>query len=97
MEQKILDIDKRMNTLKTQHPALYAEYEAKNPLHGYIVDAYRQRQGELNKLRAEAKEIRNMRYMSPKDRESLLRIATMQQNILKHQMVQDFKAYGLDR
>ena len=97
MEQKILELDKRMNTLKTQHPALYAEYEAKNPLHGYIVDAYRARQGKLNKLRNEAKEIRNMRELSPKDRESMLRMATMEQNILKHQMVQDFKAYGLDR
>ena len=76
---------------------LYAEYEAENPLHGYIVDAYRARQGKLNKLRNEAKEIRNMRELSPKDRESMLRMATMEQNILKHQMVQDFKAYGLDR
>jgi hypothetical protein len=97
MEKKILELDKRMNTLKTQHPALYAEYEAENPLHGYIVDAYRARQGKLNKLRNEAKEIRNMRELSPKDRESMLRMATMEQNILKHQMVQDFKAYGLDR
>jgi len=97
MEKKILEIDKRMNTLKTQYPALYAEYEAENPLHGQIVDVYRKRQGKLNKLRNDAKEIRNMRDLSPKDREELLRIATMEQNILKYQMVQDFKAYGLER
>lgn len=97
MERKILEMDKRLNTLKKERPEYYPLYLAENPLDAAIVDAYRKRQGELNKLRAEAKEIRTMRGISPKDREELLRIATMQQNMLKHRMVQDFKAFGMER
>ena len=97
MERQVLEIDKRLNTLKQQRPEYYPLYLAENPLSAAIVDAYRKRQGELNKLRSEAKEIRTMRGISPKDREALLQISTMQQNMLKHRMVQDFKAYGLER
>lgn len=97
MEKKILEIDKRMKTLNDLYPELLAQYEAKNPMHGSLVDAYRERQGELNRLRSEAKEIRTMRGLSPKAREQLLRIATMEQNVIKHEMVEDFKAYGLTR
>lgn len=97
MEKKILEIDKRMKTLNDLYPELLAQYEAKNPMHGSLVDAYRERQGELNRLRSEAKEIRTMRGLSPKAREQLLRIATIEQNVIKHEMVEDFKAYGLTR
>jgi hypothetical protein len=97
IEKRILEIDKRMNTLDQRDPVRLAEYEAKNPLHGMLVDAYRSRQGELNKLRAEAREIRTMPDISPKTRDELLRISTMQQNVLKYQMVQDFKALGMER
>jgi hypothetical protein len=97
VEKRILEIDKRMNTLDQRDPVRLAEYEAKNPLHGALVDAYRSRQGELNKLRAEAREIRTMPGITPKTRDELLRISTMQQNVLKYQMVQDFKALGMER
>jgi hypothetical protein len=97
IEKRILEIDKRMNTLDQRDPVRLAEYEAKNPLHGMLVDAYRSRQGELNRLRAEAREIRTMPGISPKTRDELLRISTMQQNVLKYQMVQDFKALGMER
>jgi hypothetical protein len=97
IEKRILEIDKRMNTLDQRDPARLAQYEAKNPLHGMLVDAYRSRQGELNRLRAEAREIRTMPGLSPKTRDELLRISTMQQNVLKYQMVQDFKALGMER
>ena len=96
MEKKVLEIDKRMNTMALNNPERLAMYEVKYPLHTAIVDAYRARQGELNRLRSEAKEIRTNRNISPKDREELLRISIMQQNMLKNQMVRDFKAYGLD-
>jgi hypothetical protein len=97
MEKKIIEIDKRMKTLDDLYPELLAQYEVKNPMHGSLVDAYRERQGELNRLRSEAKEIRTMRGLSPKAREQLLRIATMEQNAIKHEMVENFKAYGLTR
>ena len=97
MEVKIKEMNQRLTTLEADSPELYGEYISKNPLVPKIVDIYQERQGDLNELRQKATEIRNMRYLSPKDRDSLLKITIMEQNFLKHMMVEDFKAYGLDR
>jgi hypothetical protein len=94
IEKRIKELDKRLYTLDTQAPDRAAAFDARNPLARSLVDAYKARQGELSKLRAEANEIRRNTQLSQKDREELLRIAIMQQNILKHEMVMDFKAYG---
>tara|TARA_R110000868_G_scaffold337437_1_gene598331 strand:- start:39 stop:1682 length:1644 start_codon:yes stop_codon:yes gene_type:complete len=94
IEERIKALDKRLNTLDEVNPGKAAMYDAKNPLSRGLIDAYKSRQGELNKLRAEANQIRNMPSISPKLRDEMLRIVTMQQNMLKHQMVMDFKAYG---
>lgn len=94
IETRIKELDKRLATLDESNAAKAAEFDAKNPLARGLIDAYKSRQGELNKLRAEANQIRNMPGLSPKARDELLRIVIMQQNILKHEMVMDFKAYG---
>jgi hypothetical protein len=97
MEVKIKEMKQRLVTLEEDSPELYGEYISKNPLVPTIVDIYEGRQGDLNELRRKATEIRNMRFLSPKDRDSLLKITTMEQNFLKHMMVEDFKAYGMER
>ena len=97
MEVKIKEMSQRLTTLEADSPEAYGAYISKNPLVPKIVDIYQERQGDLNELRQKATEIRNMRYLSPKDRDSLLKITIMEQNFLKHMMVEDFKAYGLDR
>ena len=97
MEVKIKEMSQRLTTLEADSPEAYGEYISKNPLVPKIVDIYQERQGDLNELRQKATEIRNIRYLSPKDRDSLLKITIMEQNFLKHMMVEDFKAYGLDR
>ena len=97
METQIKEINQRLVTLKKDSPELHAEYIGKHPLDPKIVDIYQKRQGELNALRQKATEYRNMRYLSPKERDELVKITTMQQNMLKHMMVEDFKAYGLER
>jgi hypothetical protein len=94
IEGRIKELDRRLSTLDEVNPGKAAVYDAQNPLSRGLVDAYKSRQGELNTLRAEANQIRNMAGISPKTRDELLRIVTMQQNMLKHQMVMDFKAYG---
>jgi hypothetical protein len=94
IETRIKELDKRLYTLDESNPSEAARYDAKNPLARALIDAYKSRQGELNKLRAEANQIRNMPGLSPKSRDSMLRMVILQQNILKHQMVMDFKAYG---
>jgi len=94
IEKRIKELDERLYTLEETSPDKAAIFESKNPLTRPLIDAYKARQGELSKLRAEANQIRNMPGLSPKSRDELLRIVIMQQNILKHEMVMDFKAYG---
>lgn len=96
VEKKILEIDKRLVSMEKDDPVQHALYVAKNPLYPSIVDVYRSKQGELNELRQKATEIRTMKYLSPKDRDQILRTITLEQNMLKYQMVEEFKALGLE-
>jgi hypothetical protein len=97
IEQKIKEIDKRLVTLDERNPALYAEFVAKNPLYPSIVEQYQSAQGELNEMRQRATEIRNNKYLAIKDRDALLKLVILEQNMLKYRLVQDFKAMGLER
>ena len=96
VEQKIKEIDKRLYTMKKDDPGQYALYVAKNPLYPSVVDAYQSKQGELNALRQKATEIRVMKGISPKDRDQILKTITLQQNMLKHEMVEQFKVLGVE-
>ena len=96
VEEKIKEIDKRLVTMEKDDPTVYAKYITKNPLHPSIVEVYQSKQGELNALRQQATEIRNMRGLAPKQRDQILKIITLEQNMLKHQMVMQFKALGLE-
>lgn len=96
VEEKIKEIDKRLVTMEKDDPTVYAKYISKNPLHPSIVEVYQSKQGELNALRQQATEIRNMRGLAPKQRDQILKIITLEQNMLKHQMVMQFKALGLE-
>jgi hypothetical protein len=96
VEEKIKEIDRRLVTMEQDDPTVYAKYITKNPLHPSIVEVYRSKQGELNALRQQATEIRNMRGLAPKQRDQILKIITLEQNMLKHQMVMQFKALGME-
>ena len=96
VEKKILEIDKRLVSMEKDNPVQHALYVAKNPLYPSIVEVYRSKQGELNELRQKATEIRTMKYISPKDRDQILRTVTLEQNMLKYQMVQEFKILGIE-
>jgi len=95
MESQIKKMDKTIYTLEQQDPAGALQYEAKNPFNVTLVEMYKARQGELNKLRQKATEIRTDRTLQPSSKEAMLKIITFEQNIIKHEMVEDFKAYGL--
>jgi len=97
MEQEIKEIDSRLYTLEKRNPVIYAEFVAKNPLYPSIVEQYQLAQGELNELRQRATEIRTNKYLAIKDRDALLKLVILEQNMLKHRLVEDFKAMGLKR
>ena len=97
IEQKIKEIDSRLYTLEKRNPVIYAEFVAKNPLYPSIVEQYQSAQGELNERRQRATEIRTNKYLAIKDRDALLKLIILEQNMLKHRLVEDFKAMGLER
>jgi hypothetical protein len=96
VEQKIKEIDKRLVSMEKDDPVQHALYVAKNPLYPSVVEAYQSKQGELNALRQKATEIRTMKYLSPKNRDQILKTITLEQNMLKYQMVEEFKVLGIE-
>jgi hypothetical protein len=96
VEEKIKEIDKRLVSMEKDDPVQHALYVAKNPLYPSVVEAYQSKQGELNALRQKATEIRTMKHISPKDRDQILKTITLEQNMLKYQMVQEFKVLGVE-
>jgi hypothetical protein len=95
MESQIKKMDETIYTLKKQDPSGAIEYQQKHPFDTALVEMYNRRQGELNKLRQKATEIRTNRNINPSQKEAMIKIAVFEQNIIKHEMVQDFKAYGM--
>ena len=95
IEEQIKEIDKRLTTMKSDDPSVYGNYLAKHPLHQAVVDAYHEQQGQLNALRQKANEIRNMKGLTPAQRDQVLKVIVLEQNMFKHQMVLKFKALDM--
>jgi hypothetical protein len=73
------------------------EYDAKYPFRASLVDYYYHTVGaKLDPLRAEANQIRADRSYLPADREVLLRMNKLEQNLIKNEMLENFKAYEPD-
>jgi hypothetical protein len=58
-----------------------------------LVDAYEDGTKDLNKLRAEANDIRNL-PISPAEITLLLKVNKLEQNLLKNEFVEAFKMYN---
>jgi hypothetical protein len=93
--KKIEHMEKTINSYKTD-PARYAEYIAKYPMEEAAVDTYnKMRNQQLNPLYAEDKGIRLNREFSPMVRKQLLQINKYQEDLIKRQMIDIFKAYDI--
>jgi hypothetical protein len=78
------------------NPEIQAQYLAANPLDALIVDMYNKDiNGELKSLRSEAKRIRLMQGLAPSERDALLKVITFQQNLVKHNLIEKYNAYGI--
>jgi hypothetical protein len=83
----------RLNMLEKANPDEYLKYLDKNPLHEEIVEFFDKNIGELNKLRKETNVVRIEPGMSPKERTQLIRELNQEQNLIKYDLIQQFKAY----
>jgi hypothetical protein len=95
MEQKIKNIDKRMNTLEKVAPDSYYRFIDNNPDYPQLVEVYKAGQGKLNKIREEMNIVRSDQDLSVKERNEELEYLQKEQNMLKYNMNEWFKDLGL--
>ena len=78
-------------------PEVEVGYLEKHPFDPELIDFYNERvNAELKDLRQQANEIRLMQGLSPKERTSILKSIIEQENIVKYELIQQFKAYGVN-
>jgi hypothetical protein len=96
VEKKIEDIEKNIKQFDTD-PLMAAKYDIKHPMHRALVDMYNHdKNQELRDLRQQAKQIRLNTAFDPKDRDAMIKIVNLQQNLVKYRLVQIYKAYGVE-
>jgi hypothetical protein len=93
IENQIKDKERKLNMFKND-PERYAEYVSANPLDQSIVDMYNKGvNGDLKKSRELANQYRAMPGLTPKERKELLDNIKEQQNLIKRNLISNFKAY----
>jgi hypothetical protein len=95
VENQIKNIQRKLTTFDTAAPLEGMKYDMQNPMHRDIVEIYKNQIGELNKLRHEAEQIRYEQAYTPKQRDQMLKMVILEENLIKYQMLSMFKAYGL--
>lgn len=96
IEKQIQSMESKLKMLEAADIDKYDAYLDKHPLDEEIVDFYNKEVGKhLNKLRKEANEIRVDKYLTPKERALELKENKIEQNLIKYEMIQQFKEYGL--
>lgn len=95
VQEKIKDLDVRLKTLNKTNRAAAVEFRAENPGVESAISVYNQQIARLDKIRKRANEIRAM-DISPKDKEEFLRLNILQQNMLKHEIIERLKGYGIE-
>jgi predicted phage tail protein len=94
VEDQIKDIERKLNMFK-QDPEQYAKFVSNNPFAEILVSQYnRNVNGTLKRLREDLNTYRKMK-LSQKDRKEIVDALTLQQNIIKRGMIEEFKAYGI--
>jgi hypothetical protein len=94
VQEKIKDLDTRLKTLNKTNRATAADFRAENPGVESAISVYNQQVARLDKIRKRANEIRTM-DISPIDKEEMLRLNILQQNMLKHEIIERLKGYDI--
>ena len=95
IEDDLKDRAQRINMLKDK-PDKYYSYLAKNPMDQILVDMYNHDvNGTLKDLREEANKYRAMEGLTPKERNSIVKLYVKMANIEKYRLVQMYSAFGV--
>ena len=95
IQDKMKDLDTRLKTLNKTNRATAAEFRAEHPGVESAINVYNQQLARLDKIRKRANEIRTME-IPPVDKQELLRLNVLQQNMLKHEIIERLKGYGVE-
>jgi hypothetical protein len=96
-EEKILDIKKKLDSMKEFRPEQYAKYVEKNPMHPFIVESYNVKVNQvLRDLRRDANIYRRMPGLTPKERTDVVKNYVSMQNLVKRDILNTLEAYGLE-
>ena len=96
VQEKIKDLDTRAKTLSKVNREVYADFRAENPGVETAISVYNQQKARLDKLHKRANELRADRNIPRIDREEMIRLNIIQQNMLKHSIVERMKGYGIE-
>ena len=95
------DMEKRKMRLKeiedTNDPNLYVKYMEANPMDELLIEMYNgDAGGELKQLRTQAQEIRRDRVLDMRTKKELLDAVKLQENLVKMQLVDLYKAFEVN-
>jgi hypothetical protein len=94
-EKRIKELERRVNLFEA-NPEKNAEYQSLYPLHSAVVDYYNQEYAQrLKSLQSIAKDIRMDQDLSNKNRSEMLRENKYLQDIVKNDMLENIKMYGV--
>lgn len=94
VENQIKEIERTLNMFK-EDPVQYAKYISKNPFAEVLVEQYNSNiNGNLKQIRADLNTFRKMK-LPQKERKEIIDALTLQSNIIKRGMIEEFKAYGI--
>ena len=95
VEGQILEMERRLNMFK-ENPVQYAKYLEANPFAEILVEQYNSNiNGKLKDIRTQLNEYRRMQGLKTKERKQIVDALTLEQNIIKRQVIEEFKAYGI--
>jgi hypothetical protein len=96
-EEKILDIKKKLDSMKEFRPGEYAKYVEKNPMHPFLVDSYNLKVNQvLRDLRRDANIYRRMPGLTPKERTDIVKNYVSMQNLIKRDILNTLEAFGIE-
>ena len=96
VQSQLMKKQANLNGAKTD-PEAYFKYMERNPMDEVLVKSYlKDVNGSLKKLQTEAKQIRMMPGLSPKERQEMLEPNRMMQNLIKSNLVEKYKMYGIN-
>ena len=97
IQSQLMKKQANLNAVKND-PTAYVKYLERNPMDEALVGMYlKDINGDLKKLQTEAKSIRMMptEMLSPKDRQEMLEPNLLMQRLIKANLIEKYRAFGI--